>query len=254
MPVSVRGLIKNYGAVRALDGVDLTIAVGGTTALAGQSGSGKSTLARCLARLERPDAGEITGTESVQLVFQDAAGSLNPRMRAAEIVAEPLAIRGIPRAERRRRALELMAQCGLSPDSAERFPFEFSGGQRQRLAIARALTLEPELLILDEALSGLDLSIQAQISNLLADLQEARGLTYLHITHDLTLARRVADHIAVMHRGRITECGSARDLTITQCGAGFSPRGALAPLPASRAEARPRSEGRPTSAPPRSPA
>ena len=217
MPAEVRGLIKNYGAVRALDGVDLSIAPGSTTALVGQSGSGKSTLARCLARLEQPDAGEIISPAGgVQLVFQDAAGSLNPRMRAAEIVAEPLAIRGCPRAERRRRALELMAQCGLPPDSAERLPLEFSGGQRQRLAIARALTLEPALLILDEALTGLDLSIQAQILNLLADLQDARGLTYLHITHDLSLALRMAGQIAVMHRGRIVESAPASDLTLTR--------------------------------------
>ena len=213
MPVEARGLIKNYGAIRALDGVDLSIAPGITTALVGQSGSGKSTLARCLARLEQPDAGEIISTAgAVQLVFQDAAGSLNPRMRAADIVAEPLAIRGVPRAERRRRALDLMAQTGLSPDSAERLPFEFSGGQRQRLAIARALTLEPALLILDEALSGLDLSIQAQILNLLADLH----LTCLHITHDLSLALRIAGHIAVMHRGRIVESSPARDFTLAQ--------------------------------------
>ena len=208
--LQARGLVKQFGAVRALDGVDLSIAPGSTTALVGQSGSGKSTLARCLARLEQPDAGEILATAgAVQLVFQDAAATLNPRMRAAEIVAEPLAIRGCPRAERRRRALELMALAGLPPDGAARLPGQFSGGQRQRLAIARALTLEPALLILDEALSGLDLSIQAQILNLLADLQDARGLAYLHITHDLSLALRMADRIAVMHRGRIVECAPA---------------------------------------------
>ncbi len=221
MPVEARGLVRNYGDVRALDGVDLTIAPCTTTALVGQSGCGKSTLARCLAGIEKPDGGEIISAGAVQLVFQDAAGSLNPRMSAAEIVAEPLAIRRCPRAERRRRALERIARCGLPPDSAERFPLQFSGGQRQRLAIARALTLEPALLILDEALSGLDLSVQAQILNLLADLH----LTYLHITHDLGLALRSADNIAVMHRGRIVQSAPARDWTVARL------EGALQPAP-----------------------
>lgn len=209
--VEARGLVKRYGAVRALDGADLAVGRGIVTALVGQSGSGKSTLARCLAGLERPDAGEIAGGAGrVQLVFQDAAATLNPRMRAVDIVAEPLAIRGVPREERRRRALALMALAGFPEESARRLPDQFSGGQRQRLAIARALTVEPALLILDEALSGLDLSVQAQILNLLAGLREARGLSYLHITHDLSLALRVADRIAVMHRGRVVECGPAR--------------------------------------------
>jgi peptide/nickel transport system permease protein len=213
--VSVRGLVKRYAqrggrhAVDALAGVDLDIAPGATVALVGESGSGKSTLARCLARLEKPDAGEIRfgGADSrpfpeqVQLVLQDAAGSLNPAMRAVDIVAEPLLVRGRPDA--RRRALELMEQVGLPANRAGALPHEFSGGQRQRLAIARALALEPRLLILDEALSGLDLSIQAQIANLLLELQQRRGIAYLFITHDPAMASRVADATVAMRNGRI---------------------------------------------------
>lgn len=215
--VRVRGLRKRYTlrggrhAVDALVGVDLDIAAGTTLALAGDSGCGKSTLARCLARLEEADAGEIRYDgadarpfcEQVQLVFQDAAGSLNPAMRAAEIVAEPLAVRR--RRDARARAVELMEQVGLPSCRARALPREFSGGQRQRLALARALALEPRFLILDEALSGLDLSVQGQIANLLLDLQRARGLTYLFITHDAALASCLADQIAVMRRGRIEE-------------------------------------------------
>jgi ABC-type glutathione transport system ATPase component len=209
-----RGLVKRYTGrrgtvVTALDGVDFDIAAGSAVALVGESGSGKSTLARCLAGFETPDAGEIRLHASVQMVFQDAAGTLNPGMRAAGIVAEPLAVqkRGSAR-ERRLRALELMQQVGLAPGAADRRPREFSGGQRQRLAIARALAAAPRLLILDEALSGLDASIQAQIANLLAGLQARLGLSYLFITHDLALACAVAGEIAVMDAGRIVERAS----------------------------------------------
>jgi ABC-type dipeptide/oligopeptide/nickel transport system ATPase subunit len=196
--------------VQALDGVDLEIPRGATLALVGESGSGKSTLALCLAGLEAPDCGEITAGGPVQLVFQDAAGSLNPRMRAADLVAEPLVVRRRPNA--RLRALELMEQVGLAAHRAGDLPHRFSGGQRQRLALARALALEPALLILDETLSGLDLSVQGQIMNLLFDLQRSRGLTYLLISHDLRLAARVASEIAVMHAGRIVERGAPLDL------------------------------------------
>jgi ABC-type glutathione transport system ATPase component len=219
--VTARGLVKHFPqrrglpAVAALDGVDIAIAPGATLALVGESGSGKSTLARCLAGFEKPDAGEIRFSATAggpgpaaQLVFQDAAGSLNPGMRAANIVAEPLFILGRGNAaDRRRRVAELMTVVGL-PAAAERLPHQFSGGQRQRLAIARALAADPALLILDEALSGLDLSMQAQIANLLAEVQRQRGLAYLFISHDLPLACRVADEIAVMQAGRIVERGT----------------------------------------------
>jgi ABC-type glutathione transport system ATPase component len=230
----VRGLCKRYvrrsgllrpgHAVQALEEIDLALAAGSTLALVGESGSGKSTLARCIACLETPDAGEIvlegrdvtrlSGRELlpvrrlVQLVFQDPATALNPRLSAVDIVEEPLRIQGRgTRAERRLRALDLMQQVGLSPGWGPRRPFDLSGGQRQRLAIARALAVEPKLLILDEALSGLDVSIQAQIVNLLLDLQTERGLTYLYVSHDLGLMGRIADEVAVLYRGRIVERG-----------------------------------------------
>jgi ABC-type oligopeptide transport system ATPase subunit len=209
--------------------VDLTIYPGATYALVGESGSGKSTLGRCLALLEEPSSGEIwfegksllalSGREmtsvrtQIQLIFQDPATALNPRLCAAEIVEEPLRIqRRGTRDEQRERALTLMEQVGLSRRSATRSPLEFSGGQRQRLAIARALTLEPKLLILDEALSGLDLSIQAQIVNLLLELQDSRWLAYLYISHDLSLVAHLADEVAVMHQGKIVERGKPAEL------------------------------------------
>lgn len=225
--LEARGLSKRYGAVQALDEVDLGVARGAILALVGESGSGKSTLARCLARLEEPDAGEVRfegrnvrplGGRSllpfrarVQLVLQDAATSLNPRFTAAEIVAEPLLVRRRGNAaERRRRALELMELTGLPASQADRLPGQFSGGQRQRLALARALALEPEVLILDEALSGLDVSVQAHVANLLMEIREQRSLTYVLISHDLALASRLAGEIAVMHRGTVVERGTPR--------------------------------------------
>jgi ABC-type dipeptide/oligopeptide/nickel transport system ATPase subunit len=204
--VRVQGLSKRYRGVQALDNVALEIGEGAAVALVGPSGSGKSTLARCLAGIERPDAGEIRIGGEVQLVFQDAAGTLNPRFPAGEIVAEPLRIRrtGSER-ERHRRALELMEQVGLPAEWAVRQPGELSGGQRQRLAIARALAPQPRFLILDEALSGLDLSIQAQILNLLYDLQQRHGLTSLHITHDTEAAASIADQVLTLRGGRLAE-------------------------------------------------
>jgi ABC-type glutathione transport system ATPase component len=216
-------------AVAALSGVELDIAPGCLTALVGGSGSGKSTLARCLAMLERPDSGEIwfegqsisLGNPrqvarlrpKIQLVFQDSAGALNPRFSAAEIIAEPLEIQRRESGRRlRERALELMEEVGLPPDWANRRPLEFSGGQRQRLAIARAIALKPAFLILDESLSGLDLSTQAQVLNLLLDLQSAHSLTYLLISHDLTLVGQIADFVAVMHQGKIVERGSRQQV------------------------------------------
>jgi len=211
--------------IDALVNVELEVAPASLTALVGESGSGKSTLARCLAILERPDHGEIwfEGKEisrssarelaslrpRIQMVFQDSAGALNPRFTAAQVITEPLEIqRRESGAGLQTRACELMEEVGLSPNWANRHPLEFSGGQRQRLAIARALALKPAFLILDESLSGLDLSTQAQILNLLLDLQKAHSLTYLLISHDLTLVGQVADFIAVMHQGRLVECGT----------------------------------------------
>ena len=228
----VRGLRKTFVQrrewsrekflVRALDGVDLSLTEGQTLAVVGESGSGKSTLSRCIALLEKPTVGEIWfgGQDvraasreelfpvraQVQMIFQDPAAALNPRFTAAEIVAEPLRIhRRGSQQEQRGRALELMEAVGLSPKWASRRPLEFSGGQRQRLAIARALALEPRLLILDEALSALDPPIRAQIINLLLELQKSRGLSYLYITHDLGAVSCLADEVAILAHGRIVE-------------------------------------------------
>lgn len=216
--------------VRAVDGVDLEIRQGQTLALVGPSGSGKSTLARCVLRLEAPTSGQIwfDGVDIValgrnqlrklrprmQLVFQDAARAMNPRLPAADIVAEPLRIqkRGTL-AEQRHRAVELMERVGLSEDMADRSPLEMSGGQRQRLAIARALALAPQLIVLDEALSALDRIVQAQIANLLLELQRELHLTYLLIAHDLNLADHLADEIAVMSSGRIVARAATPEVT-----------------------------------------
>jgi ABC-type glutathione transport system ATPase component len=223
------GISGKRFTIDALSDVDLDLAPGCLTALVGGSGSGKSTLAKCLAMMETPDAGEIwfegktvwPGRSQdlarlrpkIQMVLQDSAGALNPRFSAAEVIAEPLEIQNLETGARlRARACELMAEVGLSPDWANRRPREFSGGQRQRLAIARALALKPTFLILDESLSGLDLSTQAQILNLLLDLQAAHSLTYLMISHDLTLVGQFADSIAVMHHGKIVERGSRQQV------------------------------------------
>lgn len=237
--VRARSLSKSYEqrrpfsrtqlVVDALVEIDLEIPRQCLTALVGESGSGKSTLAACLALLEKPDQGDIwfEGEEvsrldsrqlaavrsRIQMVFQDSAGALNPRFSAAQVIAEPLEIQH--RAfgpELRSRTCALMEEVGLSADWANRPTLQFSGGQRQRLAIARALALEPEFLILDEALSGLDLITQAQILNLLLGLQQTHALTYLLISHDLGLVGQIADFIVVMQRGRVVEYGSRIDL------------------------------------------
>lgn len=206
--------------VRAVDGISLSICPGKTLALVGESGSGKSTLARCIAGLERPSAGriwfdgiELTAIDEkllrrirtqIQLIFQDPVSSLNPRFTALETVSEPLVVQGkLGSREIRERAFSLLERVGLSKDMPAAKITEFSGGQRQRLAIARALALEPKLLILDEAMSALDCSVQAQIANLLLDLQSSLGLTYLFITHDLSMAAHLADDVAVMDHGTI---------------------------------------------------
>lgn len=220
--VQRRGLVGRRFTIDALRGVSLEIQRGATLAIVGESGSGKSTLANCLAGIEPCDSGEIwfdgrdlsavpskrrmAEFRQVQMVFQDAASSLNPIFTAEEIVAEPLAIaRTGSREERRQRAHELMEEVGLRAQWAGRRPMEFSGGQRQRLAIARSLAVQPKLIIFDEALTGLDLLTRAQIVQLLKELQAQHGLTYLHITHDLDLTQQWADEIAVMCRGEIIE-------------------------------------------------
>src|SRR6059036_2204169 len=215
---------QNRISIEAVRGVDFKIPAGKTLALVGSSGSGKSTVARCVSRLERPDAGQIWVGETdisrlgnhdlrscrseIQMIFQDAVTSMNPRFSAAQIIEEPLLIQGRgSKEDRRTRAQEIMSEVGLAPNSADRSVMEFSGGQRQRLAIARALALQPKLLVLDEALSGLDLSTEAQITNLLLDLQAAHSLTYLFISHDMALVAHLADAIAVISAGRIVEQG-----------------------------------------------
>lgn len=237
--VKARGLNKRYiqrapfshkkFVIDALVDVDFEVPRAGFTALIGGSGCGKSTLASCLAMLEMPDRGEIwfEGNEisghasrelesfrsRVQMLFQDSAGALNPRLSAGQIIAEPLEIQRKQSGERlRRRVCELMEEVGLSPDWAHQRPLEFSGGQRQRVAIARALAVQPTFLILDESLSGLDLSTQAQILNLLMDLQSTHSLTCLLISHDLSLVGQIADSVAVMHGGRIVEQGTRQQV------------------------------------------
>jgi ABC-type glutathione transport system ATPase component len=208
--------------------IDFRIDEGKTLALVGASGSGKSTVARCVTRLERPDAGYVwldgldiakldrrqlaSVRPSVQMIFQDAVTSLNPRFSAAEAIEEPLCIQGTSRSERRDRAEKVMQEVALSSSWLSRSVMEFSGGQRQRLAIARALTTRPKLLVLDEAFAGLDLSTQAQIANLLLDLQASRALTYLLVSHDLSLVAGMADTIAVMSHGRVVEQGSTQEI------------------------------------------
>jgi peptide/nickel transport system ATP-binding protein len=223
-PLSLR-----RASVTALDGVDLVAARGSFLALVGGSGSGKSTLARCIACLERPSSGSILfhGEDvarlggsalrrirpKIQLIFQDAATALNPRFSALELVEEPLRIQHYGSARARgERVRDTMAQVGLPPDCARRYPHQFSGGQRQRLAIARALVQEPELLVLDEALTGLDLSLQAEILNILLELRKRHALTYLYISHDLGLVKQVADEVAVMDGGRIVERAATAEL------------------------------------------
>jgi ABC-type glutathione transport system ATPase component len=224
-----RNLAGRSEELLALDGISLAIPPATTLAVVGETGSGKSTLASCVACLEYPTSGTIwfegrdiaklpeTGRREIrpqiQLIFQDPANSLNPRWRVLEILTEPLVLQGkCSREEIKQRAYSLLGRVGLPSEIAQRLPSELSGGQRQRLAIARAMTLEPKLLILDEALSALDCSVQAQIANLLNDLQNSLGVTYLFITHDLAMAAHLADTIAVMHRGRIVENGPAEEV------------------------------------------
>ena len=236
----VEGLVKHFpikagvfkhtvGFVRAVDGVDLTIRERETLGVVGESGCGKSTLGRTILKLLEPNAGEIIfgGRDlaslsrrqmrpvrrDLQMVFQDPYASLNPRMTVREIVSEPLRIHRLYRSGGgRRRVEELLQLVGLSPEHANRFPHEFSGGQRQRIGVARALALEPRLIVLDEPVSALDVSIQAQVVNLLGQLQSELGLTYLFIAHDLSVVRHVSDRVAVMYLGKMVEVGTREQI------------------------------------------
>jgi oligopeptide/dipeptide ABC transporter ATP-binding protein len=237
----VRNLVKHFhlgggflgkapAVIRAVDGVSFTIRRGETLGLVGESGCGKTTTGRCVLQLERPTSGQVifqgrdltTLSHSelrevrrrIQVIFQDPYSSLNPRMTVGQIIAEPLAVHGIvtERAARTARVHELLGHAGLLPAMARRYPHELSGGQRQRVGIARALAMEPSLIICDEPVSALDVSIQAQIINLLEELQADLGLTYLFVAHDLSVVRHISDRVAVMYLGKIVEITDRKSL------------------------------------------
>jgi oligopeptide transport system ATP-binding protein len=221
-----RGLLQlAAGHVKAVDGVSFSIQAGETLCLVGESGCGKSTVGKTILRLQEPSAGQIwlgdtevtslaedamrAHRRQVQMVFQDPYSSLNPRMRAGEIIAEPLENYGLAEgAEKDRQVVTLLEKVGLRKDAMDRYPFEFSGGQRQRLGIARALALNPKLIVADEPVSALDVSVQAQVLNLLMDLQDEFGLAYLFVSHDLAVVEHIGHRIAVMYLGRIVELAS----------------------------------------------
>jgi oligopeptide/dipeptide ABC transporter ATP-binding protein len=225
-----RGVLrgKQMGMVKAVDGLSFTIQPGETFAIVGESGCGKTTLANLILRLMPPTRGDILLRgqpisrfspealmlyhKSVAAVFQDPYGSLNPRMRIGDVITEPMAIHGYPRHTRLQRLQEVLHAVGLAADSAQRFPHEFSGGQRQRIGIARALVLQPPLVILDEPVSSLDVSIRSQILNLLKDLQAELGISYLLISHDLATVEHMSDWIGVMYLGKLVEIGHAQTL------------------------------------------
>ena len=221
--------LKEVAAVKAVDDVSLTIRSGETMGLVGESGCGKTTFGRAILRLEEPTAGEVIFKgrnllacdakemrglrKQMQIIFQDPFSSLNPRKTIAQIIGEPLLVHGMKnRKQREERVLYLLDVVGLRPEQMRRYPHMFSGGQRQRIGVARALALNPELIVCDEAVSALDVSIQAQVLNLLKDLQQEFGLTYLFISHDLHVVEHISDRVAVMYLGKIVEMAPSKDL------------------------------------------
>ncbi len=228
-PIKKGVFARTVGWVKAVDGVSFDLRKGETLGVVGESGCGKSTLARAILLLNKPCAGAIhvngkdirkltkkemmSYRRDVQVVFQDPQASLNPRFTVLELVTEGMLVHGLcTNANRRGKAVELLKSVGLNADILDRYPHEFSGGQRQRICIARAISLKPKLLICDEAVSALDLSVRAQVLNLLEDLKKSLGLSYLFITHDIGVVRHIADRIIVMHAGRIVEEGHAETL------------------------------------------
>lgn len=232
--VEIKDLKKHFPAshkqfVRAVDGVSFTIQRGETLGLVGESGCGKTTVGRCLLRLIEPTSGEVRFDgrnlleinrqqlrelrRRMQIIFQDPYSSLNPRMKVGEIVAEPLIVHNVgAKSERRERVAELLRVVGLDPDYASRYPHQFSGGQRQRIGIARALALNPDFIVADEPVSALDVSVQAQVVNLLQDLQEQFGLTYLFISHGLAVVKHISSRVGVMYLGKLVELAPADEI------------------------------------------